>query len=208
MSPLDVYELGLLHGGDVVVRERNGRSGPLPLADWTCEQRPGDAGLVRRCRGAVLDLGCGPGRLTVAVSRTGLSAVGVDFSRGAVALARARGALVLSGCVFGALPAEGRWTTVLLADGNIGIGGDPCELLARARRLLARDGRLLVEVLAPGTPSRCLHLRLERGKRTSDWFPWAEVGTDDLAALAASCGLQVDGRWHEAGRHFAALRTE
>ena len=125
MSPLDLYELGLLHGGDVVVRERNGRSGPLPLADWTCEQRPGDAGLVRRCRGAVLDLGCGPGRLTVAVSRTGLSAVGVDFSRGAVALARARGALVLSGCVFGALPAEGRWTTVLLADGKHRDGRRP-----------------------------------------------------------------------------------
>lgn len=205
MSPLELYDLGLLHGGDVVVRERGGTVRRLPLDLWTCEQQSGDDTLVRRCRGAVLDLGCGPGRLTVAVARTGLPAVGVDLAPGAVAVARARGALVLPGCVFGVLPAVGRWATVLLADGNIGIGGDPERLLARARQLLTDDGRVLVELLPPSTPSRVVDVRLERGGRTSSWFRWAEVGADDVAALATSCGLYVDERWHDGDRHFAAL---
>ena len=33
--------------------------------------------------------------------------------------------------VFETLPGEGRWDTVLLMDGNIGIGGDPAALLGR-----------------------------------------------------------------------------
>ena len=32
--------------------------------------------------------------------------------------------------LFGALPGEGTWSHVLLADGNIGIGGDPVTLLS------------------------------------------------------------------------------
>jgi len=40
--------------------------------------------------------------------------------------------------VFDALPAEGRWHTALLADGNVGIGGDPIRLLSRLRGLIAR----------------------------------------------------------------------
>lgn len=205
MSPIELYDLCLMHGGDTVVRERDGRARLLPLDDWTCEHLSGDDTLVRRCRGAVLDLGCGPGRLTVAAARTGLPAVGVDRAPGAVALARARGALVLPGCVFGALPAAGRWATVLLADGNIGIGGDPGRLLGRARQLLADDGRVLVELLPPSTPSRVVDVRLERGAITSSWFRWAEVGADDVASLAASCGLGVQERWHDGNRHFAAL---
>ena len=35
--------------------------------------------------------------------------------------------------VFDPLPGEGRWETALLADGNIGIGGDPVALLRRLR---------------------------------------------------------------------------
>ena len=52
--------------------------------------------------------------------------------------------------VFGPLPGEGRWDTALLADGNIGIGGDPVALLARVRELLAPEGRVVVDLAAPG----------------------------------------------------------
>jgi hypothetical protein len=38
------------------------------------------------------------------------------------------------------LPGEGRWRRVLLADGNIGIGGDPPRLLRRCRRLAGAAG--------------------------------------------------------------------
>ena len=47
--------------------------------------------------------------------------------------------------VLGPLPGEGTWDHVLLADGNIGIGGDPLRLLHRAAHLLRPGGTVLVE---------------------------------------------------------------
>ena len=38
--------------------------------------------------------------------------------------------------VFEPLPGTGRWQTVLLADGNVGLGGDPLRVLRRAAELL------------------------------------------------------------------------
>ena len=62
--------------------------------------------------------------------------------------ARCHGACCRS--VFQPVPGEGGWDTVLLADGNIGIGGDPVALLTRCRELLAPAGRVLVELDPPG----------------------------------------------------------
>ena len=42
-------------------------------------------------------------------------------------------------------PATGRWQTVLLADGNVGLGGDPRRVLRRAAELLRRGGRCIAE---------------------------------------------------------------
>ena len=39
--------------------------------------------------------------------------------------------------VFARVPGEGRWVRMLVADGNVGIGGDPAMLLARTARLLS-----------------------------------------------------------------------
>ena len=44
----------------------------------------------RRCGGPVLDVGCGSGRVTLAVARTGLDVVGVDNSVAMLDLAYAR----------------------------------------------------------------------------------------------------------------------
>jgi hypothetical protein len=38
-----------------------------------------------------------------------------------------------------------------------------------------------------------------------DWFRWAQVALDDVAAPAARCGLTVADRWTEAGRWFVTL---
>jgi len=94
---------------------------------------------------------------------------------------------------------------VLLADGNVGIGGDPLGLLTRVRQLLTADGQVLVEVLAPGSSSRRTTVRLESGSRVSAWFPWAELSSDDVGTVASSCSLHVEDRWVEHGRHFVAL---
>jgi SAM-dependent methyltransferase len=209
---LSVYDRALL-------RAAGGRSAPLLLHDhrggrirvdparWCRPHLPGDAGLLARCAGPTLDVGCGPGRLTAALSRLGRPALGIDVSAAAVRLARRRGATALRRDVFATLPGHGRWPHLLLADGNIGIGGDPRPLLARSRTLLARGGRLHVELAAPGTRSWSGPAALTPAdvEPTFGEFRWAVVGMQDLSALAEAAAMRTLDTWTEAGRWFATL---
>ena len=193
----------------VVLRADDGTALPLDPLRWHAEPSPHEEGLLAGMAGPVLDVGCGPGRLVLGIARRGEVALGVDPAPAAVALARDRGASVLQRSVFDPLPGAGRWRTILLADGNIGIGGDPLRLLARCRDLLAPDGTVVAEVEAPAGsgsgPSgwRRYRVRLERGQRHGPWFHWAVVDAGAIAGLAAAAGLQLlrlqpiaaEGRW-------------
>jgi SAM-dependent methyltransferase len=183
----------------------SGRTRRLDPAHWCGSLRAGDAGLLARCAGPTLDAGCGPGRLTAALTAAGLPALGVDISAEAVRQARGRGARALRGCLLGPLPGEGRWRHVLLVDGNIGIGGDPVRLLRRCHALLAPGGDVLVELDPPGAPGWRGEARVRVGGRTSAPFPWAVVPADDLAALAARTALRLVETWTEARRWFARV---
>jgi len=162
----------------------------------TAEERA----LLARLPGPVLDVGCGPGRLVVALLELGVPALGVDTAPGAVAMALDQGATVLARCIFDRLPAEGRWGSAVLADGNVGIGGDPVRLLTRLRSLVRPGGIVAVEVDARAEGVRMGRARVERGAEVGGWFPWAAVGSDALPELARAAGLvhrgtsQVDGR--------------
>ncbi|MHB8465638.1 MAG: class I SAM-dependent methyltransferase, partial [Acidimicrobiales bacterium] len=125
---------------------------------------------------------------------------------GAVAIARHRGCAVVQRSVFDRLPLEGTWGTVLLLDGNIGIGGDPVKLLRRCGALLRDRGTVVVEVEAPSTTSRVCLARLERGGESSAWFPWAVVGAGSIGELASSVGLHPRQVWEaDENRWFAVL---
>jgi hypothetical protein len=128
--------------------------------------------------------------LTAALANRGLTVLGVDVSAEAVRQARERGAPAMRGDVFGPLPSEGRWHRVLLADGNIGIGGDPRALLVRC---------------APGDRTWRGRVRLHFGGRRSAPFPWASVATDAIASFARRAGLRVVDVWTEGQRWFARL---
>jgi hypothetical protein len=141
----------------------------------------------------------------VALAERGIPALGIDITPYAVDIARSSGALVMLRDVFDRVPGTGRWATVLLADGNIGIGGDPAALLRRVTELLAPQGRALVEVGAPGTPLRREQVRLRHAGQTSPWFPWAYVGTDHICDVARSAGLGDVRIWTVDGRWFAAI---
>ncbi len=142
---------------------------------WT-EPSEGDDVLLDACSGPTVDLGCGPGRLTAALAGRGVVALGVDSSRTAVGLTRRRGGSALQRDIFDRLPGEGRWRHALLADGNIGIGGDPAGLLRRTARLIAADGDILVELEPPGQGLRHERVRLRPGHADVAWFTWAWVG--------------------------------
>jgi SAM-dependent methyltransferase len=177
----------------------------LDAAVWCGDLRDGDHGLLARCEGPTLDAGCGPGRLTAALAEAGLPALGVDISAEAVRQARRRGAAALHRCFLGPLPGEGRWRHVLLADGNVGIGGDPVRLLGRCGALLASGGDALVEVDPPGAGTWLGEVRVRADGRTSAPFAWAAVSADDIGALAERAALRVVERWTEARRWFVRV---
>jgi SAM-dependent methyltransferase len=178
---------------------------PVDPTAWCRRFLPGDGALLDRCAGPTLDVGCGPGRLTGALLRRGHPALGVDVSAAAVALARLRGIAVLRRDVFDPLPGHGRWRHVLLADGNIGIGGAPGRLLRRCRDLLAPDGFLHAEVTAPGTRTWAgiAHLRADGDAGVP--LRWASVSVDAVKDIATGARLRVLDSFPEAGRWFATL---
>jgi SAM-dependent methyltransferase len=207
----------LAHYGAALRRAAAGRHSDLHLIDvaanrparrlrpweWCADNTPGDDSVLARCAGPTLDVGCGPGRLVAALTARGLTALGIDVSAEAVRQARRRGVPVRHACVFG--PVEGGWRHLLLADGNIGIGGDPERLLRRCRDLLAPDGDILVEVDPPGAGSWRGQVALSIGDRVSTPFPWAAVAADDLDILAGAAALAVLEDWTSAQRRFARL---
>ncbi|MEV4347144.1 class I SAM-dependent methyltransferase [Actinoplanes sp. NPDC049596] len=210
-AALTLYERALTRAAageeaTFAMRGADGRHRRVDAAGWCRPGRPGDDGLLDRCVGSTLDVGCGPGRLTSALLLRGRPALGIDVSATAVRLARARGALALRRDVFAAVPGHGRWEHLLLADGNIGIGGDPVGLLRRCRELLAPHGRLHAELAAPGAGSwsgvATLH---DRTGGPGAPLRWAQVAADDLAPLARAAGLLARSSWTEAGRWFATL---
>ena len=107
---------------------------PLPVGRWRSNADAEDCALLDHCVGHTIDVGCGPGRMSEHLMARGHGVLGIDLVAEAVRQARRRGVAALRRDVFAQLPGEGRWDTVLLADGNIGIGGDPVALLdARGR---------------------------------------------------------------------------
>ncbi|MGI9005572.1 MAG: class I SAM-dependent methyltransferase [Streptosporangiaceae bacterium] len=200
----ELYERALAGLDEPVVEHPGGDTIPLAAQRWL-QAAPGDDSLLGRCIGPTLDVGAGPGRLTIALAERGVPALAIDVTPYAVSLARSGGVLALQRDVFGYLPGTGRWATVLLADGNIGIGGDPAVLLRRSRGLLKPGGTIVAEIEPPGSQLRRECVRLRTPDRSGAWFPWAWVGADQIGALADSAALEIAHLWADAGRWFAEL---
>lgn len=183
----------------------NGQRIELPVTRWRNDADADDRALLHRCVGPTIDLGCGPGRLTEALLAGGVPALGVDSSPVAIELARRRGVLALHRDLFAPLPGEGRWAHALLADGNVGIGGDPVATLRRAGSLVQQQGCVLVELAPPGWGTPCGPVRVGNGRRAGDWFRWGWLGVDELADAADSAALRVDWLGQCGRRWFAEL---
>lgn len=187
--------------------QADGTSRVIAVHRWAGDASPADVALfVDVSRGPTLDIGCGPGRLTAAVADRGVYALGIDISAEAVRQTRARGAAAVCQDVFADLPGSTAWQHVLLADGNVGLGGDPVRLLSRVAELLAADGSVLVEVAGPGVGTVHEEVRLRVGDRVSPTFDWATVGVDTIDSVALEAGLVVERLRQDSGRFVATLR--
>ncbi|MBX7454560.1 class I SAM-dependent methyltransferase [Mycolicibacterium sp. 3033] len=159
------------------------------LAD--CDDDPFDTALAARAEGPTVDLACGPGRFAAWLSRHGIPAIGIDQSAVAVRLAEQRGARALRGDVFDTVPREGWWQTVLLADGNIGIGGHPLRMFNRCRALLRDGGHCVIEFDPAVTGTVTTMVRLETEGEVGSWFPWSSVGLDAVEDLGQRVSLRL-----------------
>lgn len=183
-----------LDGEHCWVRHDDGRVRRLPVHSWLGGRHADtrfDTAIVGLCHGPTIDLGCGPGRLVARLVERGIPALGVDQSATAIALARRSGAPALRRDVFDPLPGIGRWHTVLLADGNVGLGGDPWRVLRRAAELLRCGGRCIAEFDSAIRGVDAGWVRLESARAIGPWFQWASVGIDCVTQLADDVGLAV-----------------
>lgn len=185
------YERSLVTGEALSLYHDKSRSTTLLDVDrWRRSADATDLAILEHAIGPALDVGCGPGRITEALGRRGLFTIGIDISAVAVAMARARGVTALRRNVFRPLPGEGRWNSVVLLDGNIGIGGEPEALLRRVCQLLAPGGLALVETHPDPTINDRLTVRFTHtGAPIGAPFPWALVGRTVLKELAERAGL-------------------
>lgn len=178
----------------------------LPISQWHSENPDaGDELLLARCTGPTIDIGCGPGRFATALAHRGVNTLGIDTSQVAVTLTTLRGAPAVRRDVFATLPGPGVWEHALLADGNIGIGGDPHALLRRVADLLCPAGTVLTEVEPHGRPLRSESVRVTGDGAPSGWFRWAWLGADALPTIAREAGMRVTWLGTHNGRWFAEL---
>jgi SAM-dependent methyltransferase len=206
LGALAPYERALRTSGSLGLRTDDGRFIPLDVARWLAGVDAADETVLDRCVGPVLDVGCGPGRFVCELSGRGVAALGVDVAETAVRLTRGQGFPALLRSVFHDLPGEGRWPTVLLIDGNIGIGGDPLRLLQRITGLLANNGRLIVETDADPDAHELVQVRFsEAGEPVGPPFEWATVGERPLLRYASSVGCSPLESWTTGGRSFVML---
>ncbi|MFE0207129.1 class I SAM-dependent methyltransferase [Streptomyces sp. NPDC058985] len=206
----DPYTTALRAGhGPLYLRRTDGWLLPLDVERWCARADPVDLEVLDRCEGAVLDVGCGPGRLVSELTNRGRTVLGIDVSETAVTQTERLGGQSLLRSVFDPLPGEGLWDTILLMDGNVGIGGDPRALLARVESLLAPEGLLIVETddidVCECTLMQVIDVTDSRA--TGRPFTWARLGTPALLRHAARAGWRPVALWTSGQRRFAALRN-
>jgi glycosyltransferase A (GT-A) superfamily protein (DUF2064 family)/SAM-dependent methyltransferase len=181
---------------------------PLDAARWSDHADEVDQLVVSRCRGPVLDLGCGPGRMVQALAEAGIPALGVDMSAVAVWGTRSRGALAIQARLADRLPAEGRWETVLLMDGNIGIDGNVGALLERCRSLLLPGGTIIVEIDPRPDWHQTRRVRLTaQTSGSSAELIWTRTGAATVRRQARPLDLLVVEEWSAGGRAFLSLQS-
>ncbi len=208
IGALAPYERSLSTGAPLQLRHGDGRTITLDVARWLAPADSTDVDVISHAYAPVLDVGCGPGRIVAALTEHGRFALGIDIAENAVAMTRNRGMNALRRNVFDRLPGEGRWATVVLLDGNIGIGGDLDALLDRVRTLLAPGGQVLVEVDPDDAVDESSVVRFAIGDDAlGPPFRWCFAGLRALRASARACGLDVVDDWIHRGRRFAQLRS-
>lgn len=199
-------ELALDHGSSLAfaldVVEADLRTYALPPS-------AADHSVVARCVQPVLDIGCGPGRFVEDLIGNGVDVLGIDLAPAAVSGSSHAGLPILRRDVFAHQLGEAQWATALLIDGNIGIGGDPLQLLRRCASLLRAGGQLLIETDPdPALDERCWLDVIDIDGTPLGRQPWARLGFRAVNRLLPDAGLAPGSRWRVGERCFMSANRD
>ncbi|MEO3755624.1 methyltransferase domain-containing protein [Streptomyces sp. B6B3] len=173
--------------------------GPDP-AEWKQVERLA----CERVEGRILDVGCGPGRHAVFLTKNGHDVLGLEPSSGAAAVARARGVEVVEAAVLDARDI-GTFDTVVMLGNNLGLLGGHEQgraVLARLARLAAPGAQVLACTQDPSStdpdhlayqernrrrgrlPGQ-LRMRYRDRRLATPWFDYLLATPDDVRATVA-----------------------
>ena len=217
----DVFAEALMDqgaNGDLRVERAGGGLHPTSLRWWlrkAGEHDPVDfASLSLVTSGPVLDIGCATGRHVEKLGKAGVTAEGIDFNPGAVALGRLYGCAVQHADFWTYRPPH-RFRWLLALGNNAGIAGRLTEFpkfLDRLATLLLPDGEVLLSSVDPGPPTASnrnpgeMRLRHHYAGRRGAWFDWLYVTPETLAAYAREAGFTCRVV-HRHGEVYVAVLT-
>ena len=174
----------------------------------------GIVGALDALRGRVLDVGCGAGRHALYLQRAGCEVVGVDPSPAAVEVCRRRGVTAKAGSLGDAHLLVGEtFHAIIMLGNNLGLLESP-DRAPRHLRWLAdrcRPSAVLVgegldvthtenpdhlayhaRALADGRRPGQMRLRIHYKGQTGEWFPYWQIGRDELREVVADTPWQVE----------------
>jgi SAM-dependent methyltransferase len=170
------------------------------------EWQPHDHRALKLCRGQVLDIGTGAGRVAVELQRRGIAVTGLDISPGAIEIARRRGLrdTVVNTIDAYAAGATTRYDTFLLLGNNLGLfeSRDRAPMLLDALARLANPGaRIVAQGTDPYGTSDPVHVAYHRRNRdrgriggqlrlrlryrllATEWFDYLNCSPEELESL-------------------------
>jgi SAM-dependent methyltransferase len=178
------------------------------ISDWNDR----DSWAVARVVGRVLDVGAGAGRVCLRLAETGVDAVALDVSAGAVDVCRRRGLPDVFHGTIDDLPSIERFDTFIVLRNNLGLIGSPEKAQgffdAVAMRLRP-GGRIVGGCLDPyqtdhpdhlayheanvaaGRMAGQVRLRTRYRRLTTAWFELLWMSMGELADLARRSGWQI-----------------
>jgi SAM-dependent methyltransferase len=182
---------------------------------------------IRRARGAILDIGCGAGRVALYLQGKGHRVLAIDNSPLAVKVTKLRGvkaARILSISDIHAL--KGPFDTIVLYGNNFGLFGG----MAKARRLLAAmhkittpDAAILSAVTDPYSTRDPVHLAYHQRNRDrgrmggqirlrvryqqfrGDWFDYLFASQDEVHSIVERTGWVVSEVVGSQGPGYVAI---
>jgi len=198
----------------------------LDYKDWPSLERRA----IRAAKGRVLDIGCGAGRHALYLQKRGFDVTGIDASRGAVRVCKARG---LKRILLRSISDLHRFKpsafeTVLMLGNNFGLFGSfrrARRLLRALHRITSENARLIVATRDPGRTANPHHLayqrlNLRRGRMRGQirfrvrfenaigpWMDYLFVSPDEMTTILDGTGWEIDRLLDSGGAtYFAVIR--